>query len=368
MESYINLDKNMIVNTTIGDVEVEWHDVRDVPFELYGLHEPKTAPMFRRVPHEIAMSASEKIDKISQESTGGRVRFSTDSPYIAIRAKFLAVGKTQHMPLISSAGFDLYIDGEFGSRYVKEFRMPYSIKDYYEQIIDLDGDLLRSYTINFPVRSVVESVEIGLKPGAVIESPKPYREIEPIIFYGSSIVHGTGTSHAGLAYPAIISRELNVDFRNMGFAGNARGEPQLAEWFATFPMSVFVFDYDHNAPTIEHLEKTHKAFYDRFREVQPDTPIIFATRPHSDALTGWLTSEEVETRYQIVKKTYDDAIAAGDKNVYFIDGSEYLKEYGWDECILDGIHPNDLGYFAMANNIQKYLEKIIAESGDFGKD
>ena len=29
MESYINLDKNMLVNTTIGDVEVEWHDVRD---------------------------------------------------------------------------------------------------------------------------------------------------------------------------------------------------------------------------------------------------------------------------------------------------------------------------------------------------
>ena len=25
MESYINLDKNMLVNTTIGDVEVAWH-------------------------------------------------------------------------------------------------------------------------------------------------------------------------------------------------------------------------------------------------------------------------------------------------------------------------------------------------------
>ena len=28
MESYINLDKNMLVNTTIGDAEVVWHDVR----------------------------------------------------------------------------------------------------------------------------------------------------------------------------------------------------------------------------------------------------------------------------------------------------------------------------------------------------
>ena len=100
MESYINLDKNMIVNTTIGDVEVEWHDVRDIPFELYGFYEPQVSPMFSRMPRDVAASVGEKIEKLSLESTGGRVRFSTNSPFIAIRAKFLAVGKTQHMPLI----------------------------------------------------------------------------------------------------------------------------------------------------------------------------------------------------------------------------------------------------------------------------
>ena len=36
MESYINLDKNMLVNTTIGDAEVVWHDVRKKPFSLHG--------------------------------------------------------------------------------------------------------------------------------------------------------------------------------------------------------------------------------------------------------------------------------------------------------------------------------------------
>ena len=30
MESLINVDKNMIVNTTIGDVEVVWYDVRHI--------------------------------------------------------------------------------------------------------------------------------------------------------------------------------------------------------------------------------------------------------------------------------------------------------------------------------------------------
>lgn len=360
LDSYITLDKNMIVNTTIGDVDVEWHDVRDIPFELYGFYEPRTSPMLWRVPHDIAASASDKIDKLSQEATGGRIRFSTNSPFIAIRAKFLAVGKTQHMPLISSAGFDLYIDGEFGSRYVKEFRMPYNVKDHYEQIINLDGEFLRSYTINFPVRSVVESVEIGLKPNSAIDAPKPYRDIAPIIFYGSSIVHGTGTSHAGLAYPAIISRELNMDFRNMGFAGNARGEAQLAEWLATLPMSVFVCDYDHNTPSAEHLENTHYRFYEIIREKNPDVPYIMVTAPdYWPRFNSW---ESLLGHRDIIMASYLKARANGDKNVYFIDGMSFNVAPHQYELTVDSIHPNDAGYIRMADSIGSVIKHALEKT------
>ena len=87
MESYINIDKNMVVNKTIGDAEVVWHDVRQEPFALHGFYEPLTEPFFRRVPADVAAATSEGVNLLSRESAGGRVRFSTDSPYIAIRAK-----------------------------------------------------------------------------------------------------------------------------------------------------------------------------------------------------------------------------------------------------------------------------------------
>ena len=83
MESYINIDKNMIVNTTIGDAEVTWYDVRRAPFSLHGLYEPRTEAFFHRLPLDVAAATSEAVDRLSQESAGGRVRFSTDSPYIA---------------------------------------------------------------------------------------------------------------------------------------------------------------------------------------------------------------------------------------------------------------------------------------------
>ena len=54
MENYINIDKNMIVETTIGDAEVVWRDVREEPFQLHGFHDPKNTPYFCRVPSEIA--------------------------------------------------------------------------------------------------------------------------------------------------------------------------------------------------------------------------------------------------------------------------------------------------------------------------
>ncbi|MBQ9805773.1 MAG: hypothetical protein IJW49_04625 [Clostridia bacterium] len=349
MQSYINVDKNMIVNTTIGDVDVVWHDVRQAPFSLHGFHEPHTMPFFCRLPLDVAKATSEEVDLLSRESAGGRVRFSTNSPYIAIRVKFLAVGRSPHLTLVSSAGFDLYVDGEFGSRYVKEFRMPYDMVDSYEQIANLDGDAMRSYTINFPVHSVVECVEIGLKPDARLEAANPYREIAPISFYGSSIVHGTAATRPGCIYPAMISRELNMDFRNIGFSGSAKGEPEIAKWMATLPMSVFVSDYDYNAPTVEHLEATHYAMYETIREKNPDVPYIMITRP-----CYWTRSTEQEYILQcrdVIMRSYLKAREAGDKNVYFIDGMSFFETAHQYEMTVDSIHPNDAGFAQIADRI-----------------
>ena len=60
---------------------------------------------------------SPKVDKLNRECAGGRVRFSTDSPYIAVRATYRAVGRASHLTLVSTAGFDLYIDGEYTVRF-----------------------------------------------------------------------------------------------------------------------------------------------------------------------------------------------------------------------------------------------------------
>lgn len=358
MESYINLDKNMVVEKTVGNIDVVWRDVRKEPFVIHGFHEPKSEPYFHRVPFDVAEETSENVARLERESVGGRVRFSTDSSYIAIRAKFKVVGRSSHINLLSSAGFDLYTDGEFGSRFIKEFRMPYDMVDYYENVIRLEAGIMRTFTINFPVHSVVETLEVGLDPQARLEEPKvKYRDLDPIVIYGSSIVHGTAASRPGLAYPAMISRELNMDYRNIGFSGNAKGEVAMANWLASLPMSVFVCDYDHNTPTDEHLENTHFRFYEIFREKNPDVPYIMISRP--DFWTMPREQKNVLNRRDIIMKSYLKARERGDNHVYFIDGISFFATTHQFDHTVDGCHPNDTGFVRMADSIGCVIKYAI---------
>ena len=70
---------------------------------------------------------------------------------------------------------------------------------------------------------------------------------------------------------------------------------------------------DYNAPDAAHLQKTHEAFFRIIREAQPELPIIIVSGPRDN------TANAIKRR-DIVKATYDRAVAAGDKHVYFVDG------------------------------------------------
>lgn len=356
MESYINIDKNMLINDTVEGHDIVWYDVRRAPFSLHGFYEPLTEPFFRRLPPDVAAATSDGVDKLSRESAGGRVRFSTNSTHIAVRAKYRVVGRSSHLTLVSTSGFDLYIDGEMGSRFVKEFRMPYDMVDSYSALLTINGGQMRSYTVNFPVHAVVESLEIGLDPNAQLGEARPYRELEPIIFYGSSIVHGTAATRPGLIYPCIVSRELNMDFRNIGFSGMAKGEKAIAEWMATLPMSVFVCDYDHNSPDCAHLEATHHALYETVRAKNPTVPYIMITRP--DYWTCINDQAEILRRRDVIMRSYLKAREKGDVNVYFIDGISFFPPYQY-ECTMDGVHPNDYGFVKMAESIGSVIRHSL---------
>ena len=357
MSNMDKIDPNFKVDTKIEKEDIRFYNARQEPFKVYGLIYENGR--FRRLPEEVAVRAQEDfkqyngIHRLHDCEAGGRVRFVTDSPYIAIHAKMPFVGIMNHFALTGSAGFDMYVDVDDEPRYVKTF-VPSGLKsnDFYESLHDFVNDEMREVTIHFPPYSSVSDLYIGLKEGATVTEAPAYRIEKPIVYYGSSITQGGCASRPGNVYSNIISRRLDADQINLGFSGNAKGEPTMAEYIAGLEMSAFVYDYDHNAFNPEHLRKTHEPFFKTVREKHPDIPVVMCSRPKI-----YLTDEEIERR-DIVRQTYENALARGDKNVYFLDGNDLMALCG-NEGTVDGEHPTDFGFYSMAKAIGDVLEKVL---------
>lgn len=349
MKNISEIDKNFSIKTSIEKEDIRFYDVKEKPFKVHGVFYENGK--FRRLPEEVAKNVNEGVYALHANTAGGRVRFRTDSPYVAIHAEMPYIGKMPHFALTGSAGFDLYIR-EDKDCYFKTFIPPFDITHGYEGVIDFPSSEMREITINFPLFSDISALYIGLKNNSSVQKPTSYKHQKPIVFYGSSITHGGCTSRPGLSYESIISRDFDADYINLGFSGSARGEDEIAEYIKNIPMSVFVYDYDHNAPTAEYLRNTHEKMFKIIRENNPELPVIMMSRPKY-----FLTDEEKE-RFEIIEKTYLNALKKGDKNVYLIDGKALMKEAENDGTV-DGCHPNDLGFYSMAKAVGDVLEKII---------
>ena len=265
-----------------------------------------------------------------------------------------------HFTLIGSAGFDIYVRENGKEIYSGSFMPPYGMTDSFEQLIEFKNNTyaapqrkLREITINMPTYTEVKEVYVGLDENSVLEPPTPYAIEKPIVYYGHSITQGGCVSRPGLAYPAYISRWLDCDFINLGFSGNAKGELSMAEYIASLDPSVFVMDYDHNAPSYEHLEATHYAFYERFRALRPTTPVVMVTAPD----IRW--SKRLIARRELILRNYETAVAAGDTRVFFVDGEALMSGDDWDSCTVDASHPNDLGHYMMAKGIAPAVKEAL---------
>ncbi len=347
------IDTNFVVNASFDTSALDIYDILEKPFSIHGLMLPKDKnDVFKRLPLEVAQEVSDKVAALHAHTSGGRVRFKTNSSSVAIFAKMRGIGRMPHFAFTGSAGFDMYVNGRF---FKTEFPPPTSGMGGYSSIKVLGNREEKSIEINFPLYSEVIELLIGLDKGATVSAPDKYRYDTPILYYGSSITQGACASRPGNIYQAVISRRFNVDFWNLGFSGAARAEQRIVDYISEQPMKIFVYDYDHNAPNPEYLEKTHKPMFDAIRAKNPTLPVVMVTRPmfHADG--------DTLRRAAIVRNTYETALKDGDENVYFVDGMKMMRAFDEenDGPLVDAWHPNDYGFALMAKAIGDVVGEII---------
>ena len=348
------IDKNLAVTAGIDAPDCVFHDVREAPFELYGFYNPQNEPVFRRIPEPVAEQTNDGVRTLHIHTAGGRVRFSTDSEYIVIRAVVPTVTHFSHMPPTGVAGFDMYVSRDGRDVFQKTFVPPYDMTDGYTSIYHFGSRKMREITINFPLYNPVDALYIGLSSDAALSGGRKYKYEKPVVYYGSSITQGGCASRPGNAYTALISQMTDCDHINLGFSGSAKGEDAMMEYIASLSMSAFVYDYDYNAPDAEHLERTHERGFLKIREKQPELPVIFVTAPNGD-----INNTLRRKNRAIIMKTFVNAIERGDENVYFVDGASIFDGENPNSCTVDGCHPTDLGFSRMARGIGRVVAYVL---------
>lgn len=347
-----NIDKNFAQNTVVTKDGWAEYKIPHQSFALYGVFYDEKEGCFARMDVAVANEVNDGVRYLCKHTAGGRLRFSTDSKKIKLSATYDYLWVMEHMPIVGSSGFTLFEEREEGTRFVSHLTPLRTDEKGFTREIQLRGEGMRSYTLYFPLYNDLQTLTISLEEGAKVEQGKKHKDVLPILYYGSSITQGGCAGRSDSCYQGLIHKKNNIDFINLGFSGSGKAEDNMVDYLAGIDCSLFVCDYDHNAPTVEYLRDTHYRLYERYRKVRPNVPILFLSKPDIRQ------DERGEERLRIIKSTYLKAKRQGDNNVYFLSGKRfYGKGNAWDYAI-EGCHPTDRGFARMAEEIYKKMIQI----------
>lgn len=276
-------------------------------------------------------------------AAGGRLRFASSSHCITVKVTLGSCEPLGPMTLSGVAGCDVYIDDGYIGTYAPS---DFGVTEYQFSFENRGREIL----INLPIAARVVDVKVECDD---IRPPREYKIKKPVVFYGSSITNGVCATSPGNTYPAVLSRRLDCDYINFGMAGSCRGEERFAEYISEFDMSMLLIGYDHNALNAEELEERHERFFKTVRKRHPDLPILIMSKP--DLFNDHVNNAK---RRDIIYRTYSNAQAEGDTNVYFLDGS-WMYDRPIPEMTVDGLHPTDETFVRFADILEPIIKRLI---------
>jgi len=337
---------------------MKYFNILESPIKVTGLS-TAAGNIFWRLPPDIINNVSGPVSYLAKNNAGGCVRFSTDSAQVEVKVKLAHPGGANHFALSGNSGVDVYFDGLFvcTARPADTKTAEYSMVMKCPSVLENGMHKVECF---LPLYNTIVEMEIGIDDDARLEAAPDYKH-KAVAFYGASVTQGGCASKPGNNYTAILSRWLDFEQRNLGFSGNAKGEPILARYIATLDLSAFVLDYDHSKSP-ESLEETHRNFFNIVRKARPELPIVIMSKGDFDP-----KPEENTRRRDIIFATYNEAVRNGDKRVWFVDGQTMFGPYTTRNdrraCTVDGCHPNDLGFWRMAKTVYPVLKEAI-EAGE----
>ncbi len=351
--------------------DVRYFNVLEEPFSIHGLYEPRKLGKFTRMPD--AYRENEAICEGARQlihcTAGGRIRFATNSPYVEVLVELEAIVNPSHMAATGHSGVDFLICKRGESDYAfRKVAMPRGFSTdehrFYKGFLrfeDYDDYPEHEVMLHLPLYNGVRQVHVGVAESASLFPPAPYRVQRPVYFYGASITQGGCASRPANNYPNFLSRWLNCDFVNLGFSGSAAGEPEMAEYLASQDASAIVLDLDMRLRDPEVFLATFEPFYRKLRSINPTVPIIAMSFPKYPKIHHPVTSSYRDHVFsnRVILQTCLKAWAEGDERLWYLDGETVFGDRDQEACTVDYSHPNDLGFYRMAQALLPLLKRAL---------
>ncbi len=333
---------------------LDWRDAASWGVEGKGW--PDTARVFDRLPRHAEALVPKAVWDLSRHSAGMSVEFQTGAAAIHVRYRLgSSTLAAPHVTATGMSGLDLYaLDGDRW-RWAAIFKP--TTRKCEGPIIEGVDPGVRRWRMYLPLHNAVESLEIGVPEGSEF-TPMAPRASKPVVFYGTSILHGSSASRPGMAWPSIVGRRLGVPTVNLGFSGNGKMELALATLLAEIDARAYVIDC---APNMSPHQISERAgpLVDTLRAARPAVPIVLVEdRPYG---YGWLKSGARDRNSQnaeALKAVFEALRSRGAPGLSYV-ASPQLLGSDFAEAMTDGSHPSDLGMTRYADAMTPVLEAAL---------
>lgn len=330
-----------IVSTT----GLSWLELSDPRLELRGLPWLKdNAPELWRLPKSAKGKVPKAVWTQAVAPDGGRIRFTCDTSRLAIRVQMTHPQRRCFL--------DAFVNGQYAG----------SVTASSTQRVDLvffehKGRTAKEVTIYLPHMQEVRVFGVGVDADAQFKPAPAFALAKPLVCYGSSVLQGAGAAHPAQTYPAILARELNLDFINLGFSGAGKAEPEVVDLVAHPEACGFIFDLGKSYGTPNPDRFGH--MLDAVRAAHPKVPIFCITPIYSSKEAGEpgyrKFSDELR---EMMRGAVQERRDKGDQLMVAVEGLELFGEK--DKALLhDPLHPNDAGNALVAERLAPTVRKAL---------
>jgi len=357
--SFFSFAQEIIDPATAQKDSLYWYDIKALGVEGKGWTDTKS--FYDRLPAKAEGIVRGPVWGLSRDSAGMCVRFVTDATTIHarwdLRKESLSMN---HFAATGVSGLDLYVKGTDGKWKWLAVGRPTDYPINSKRLVSGIPDGSREYLLYLPLYNGVTSVELGIPEGSKLMTAPEYPDKrKPILFYGTSITQGGCASRTGMVHTAILGRWLNHPVINLGFSGNGRMEPEMAELFAELDPSVFVLDCLPNMNG-DAVKERLEPFVRTLRKARPKTPILLVEdRNYSQAILIPGSKAHNQKNRAELRQAYYRLKDSGIKDLHYLPGNRLLNDDIDNLGTVDGSHPTDLGFLRHAEVFKPVLESIL---------